>query len=305
MKKALFALAFLVVLSPAAWSLDGWFSDGGSGGSSSGSSSVGPGTSGLISKFTAATTIGDSNISDNGSTVTIAVPLVLSGNASAISAIGSSMTVTVAGSSYVQYASSYNLAGATLYNGVVASSMTVFNQTKYADFSSIDYIGSTANNAINVTSTSFNYGNALFSNSVSSETPNCIGYRWVVPEDIDTSVAMTVSRWKFVLGNTDTGTHRYVIAYQQVADSANPPAGSAFGGITASSPINVDFAGDASGASGDVETVSGVTLTSWAGSLVAGRTIVITVCRDGDSASDGSTVDSTASYLRISYGSTQ
>ena len=154
--------------------------------------------------------------------------------------------------------------------------------------------------SINTSSGTYLYGEVTYSNSASSQS-NCGGYVWTVPEDLDTAVDLVVKRFKFTLGNTDTGTHRYVISYHQTADSAVPPSSLGAG----TSPINMDFAGDASGANGDIETVSSVTLTGWASALTAGRHLVVSVCRDGDAAQDTSTVNSTAGPLVIEYGVSQ
>lgn len=153
------------------------------------------------------------------------------------------------------------------------------------------------NATIGTTATSIAYGHATFSNSV-DEASNYVEYYIQVPEDIDTSVALR-ARIKVLLGNTDTGTHRYVLSSVSVADSAVPTAS------TLANAINVDFAGDGSGANGDVETSAWTTLTSWAGALTAGQTWRIRFARDGNATEDGSTVNSTELGLVIEYGLTQ
>jgi hypothetical protein len=89
-----------------------------------------------------------------------------------------------------------------------------------------------------------------------------------------------------------------------VADSA--VASSA----TLTNAVNLDFAGDGSGAANDIETVpatgsAAATLTSWAGSVTANQLLRIRVARDGNATQDGSTVNSTEMGLVISYGVTQ
>jgi hypothetical protein len=141
-------------------------------------------------------------------------------------------------------------------------------------------------------------GQCKFSNSA-ADTGNYALYFLTVPEDLDTAVDLKVARWKFRLGGADTGKHRYVISMASVADSA------AYAG-SFSNAINLDFAGDASGADGDVETVSNVTLTSWKSSLTPGQLFVIKVARDGDDGTnDTSTADSYSGPLVISYQATQ
>jgi hypothetical protein len=147
------------------------------------------------------------------------------------------------------------------------------------------------------TATAITLGHATFSNSA-DQAANYVEYYFMVPEDIDTSVALR-ARLKVLLGNTDTGTHRYVVSSVSVADSAVPTAS------TLANAINIDFAGDGSGASGDVETSAWTTLTSWAGALTAGQTWRIRLARDGDATEDGSTVNSTELGLVIEFGKTQ
>jgi hypothetical protein len=146
-------------------------------------------------------------------------------------------------------------------------------------------------------SNTFSHGQATFSNSISSQT-NWVAYSLTVPHDIDTSVNLVVKAFKFKLGGADTGTHRYVIAMEQVADSAGVSSTPA----NATNAVNLDFAGDASGASGDIETISNVTLTGWASSMTAGRKLVIWLSRDGDATEDASTVNSVSDALVLEYG---
>lgn len=141
------------------------------------------------------------------------------------------------------------------------------------------------------------YGQVLFSNSA-DETVNYAEYTLTVPEDIDTSVDLKVVRFKFRLSGADTGTHRYVISKASIANSA------AYAGTMADA-VTMDFAGDASGASGDVEEVSSITLTGWKSAVTAGQLLRIRLARDGNATQDGSTVNSYSGPLVISYGITQ
>ncbi len=142
------------------------------------------------------------------------------------------------------------------------------------------------------------FGQVLFSNSA-DQTANYAEYRITVPEDIDTAVEIKCARLKFRLGGADTGTHRYVLSMVSVADS------SAYTG-TVGNAVNLDFAGDGSGADGDVETVgAGTTLTSWKSNVTAGQLWVIRLARDGNDATDASTVNSYSGPLVLEYGITQ
>jgi len=140
------------------------------------------------------------------------------------------------------------------------------------------------------------FGQALFSGTAATNA-NFVEYRLTVPEDIDTAVDLKVERWKIRLSNTDTSAHKYNIAMASVADSAG------YDSPTLGQWVAIDIGADASGASGDVETVSNVTLTDWKSNVTAGRLWVIRVNRDG--ANDTSTVAAYSGPLVISYGSTQ
>jgi hypothetical protein len=151
---------------------------------------------------------------------------------------------------------------------------------------------------IGTTATSADYGHATFSNSA-DQAANYCEYRVAVPHDIDTSVDPK-AKFDFVLGNTDTGKHRYVISHASVAASAVP------GSATLLHATNLDFTGDASGASGDYESTGWVALTSWGGDLTADQFWRIRVARDGDDGTnDSSTVNSTERGLYIEYGISQ
>lgn len=72
---------------------------------------------------------------------------------------------------------------------------------------------------------------------------------------------------------------------------------------TFSNEVALSFAGDASGASADMEQVALTTLTTWKSSLTAGHIIVVKVARDGSDATlDTSTVNSTDMNLTLKYG---
>jgi hypothetical protein len=142
------------------------------------------------------------------------------------------------------------------------------------------------------------FGQVLFS-ATADQTVNYVDYYWIVPADIDTSVDLTASWW-FILGAVDTGKHRYVISMGSVANSANCST------ATLSNAINLDFAGDGSGASGDIESVLNTTLTSWKSNVTANYCWHIRLARDGDDGTnDTSSAASYSGKLVISYGKTQ
>jgi hypothetical protein len=153
-----------------------------------------------------------------------------------------------------------------------------------------------ATTAATTTETDINYGMPTFADDV--ESNNYIDYFCEVPRDLDTSVDL-VAWFKFRLSAADTGDHDYIISMVAIADSA-AQAG------TPDAPINLSYTADGSGASGDVETAGGDTLTSWKSNVTAGNIWMIRITRDGDdSTNDASTVDSYPVELTIRYGFTQ
>jgi hypothetical protein len=145
------------------------------------------------------------------------------------------------------------------------------------------------------TSTTRTYGHCKFGNATDKAT-NYAEYSLVVPPDIDTSVDL-VGTFKFILSGADTADHEYEISFDSVADSA------AWAGSLGDA-VSLAFTADASGAEGDVETATG-TLTGWKEAMTAGDVFIIRIARDGDHATDASTVDSYSGPLVIKYKITQ
>jgi hypothetical protein len=182
-----------------------------------------------------------------------------------------------------------------------AGTGNVFKHTNYLVFSHPDRCDGTGA-TMDTTGTDDTFGHCLFSASA-GYTANTAYYEAVVPADLDTTVDLT-ALWKFSLSGADTNAQCYKIEVSDVADSA-ARAGSY--GTT----INLPKAGDASGASGDIETVTATTLTGWRSVLTAGHLMRIRVGRDGGNegtscaSGAGSTVASYSGPLVISYGSTK
>lgn len=150
---------------------------------------------------------------------------------------------------------------------------------------------------IGTTATAIDYGHATFTNST-DQASNYVEYRTQCPDDFDSSVDVQACL-KIRLTGADTGKHRYVLSMVCQGDSASATG-------TVANAVNLDFAGDASGASGDVETVGYTTLTGWKAAMTAGQLWVIRLARDGDDGTnDTSTVNSTELLLTLKYGKTQ
>ena len=199
--------------------------------------------------------------------------------------------------------STQTLTGKTIASTTHTGSSNTIKQIKYLILPSpqrCDETGAT----IDTTKTNVTYGQCLFSASA-AYTANFAEYVLTVPEDIDTSIAMKVARFKFQLSGADTGNHCYKIGLYSASNSA--PAA-----YSENHLVNMGFTGDGSGASGDIEDVNNITLTDWAGHVTAGQLLKIQIGRDGGNENDGacgagagSTVTSYSGPLVISYGSTQ
>ncbi len=162
-----------------------------------------------------------------------------------------------------------------------------YTEEQFAFPDQVDNTGATR-----VTAEGATYGHATFSNSAAA-SGNYVIYRWRVPADLDTGTDLAAA-FTFRLGGADTGKHRYILSMADVTSSAGADA------PTFSNAINLDFAGDASGASADIEQIAAATLTTWRSSLTAGHLIVVKLARDGsDATNDTSTVNSTDVNLTI------
>jgi hypothetical protein len=133
-------------------------------------------------------------------------------------------------------------------------------------------------------------------------------YRQPIPPDIDVTKDLKVEQFGVRLGGADTNAHCYKIDMAVVTPS------SPFGPSSFSNVVSMPLAADASGASGDFESVTDITLTNWkdaSGIATVGNRLVIRIGRDGGNegascvAGAGSTVASFGAGLIISYGSTQ
>lgn len=168
----------------------------------------------------------------------------------------------------------------------------VLKQKGYILLSTPNFVDGTGC-TVSVTATAGGFLRPAYSNSGAAASNYAI-YRLSVPSDIDTSVELR-ARIKFVLGAADTGTQRYALSTVTQADSASSTG-------TPGTTINLDFAGDASGASGDVESVGYTTLTGWAATMTADRLLIVQVARDGSNAADSSTQNSTVLEIKLEYG---
>lgn len=152
-------------------------------------------------------------------------------------------------------------------------------------------------NATRITTEGPTYGQVTMKNGV-AKASNYVIYRFLVPPDHKNTVT-----WQGILtirlNGADTGSHYYEASMADVNSSAGADA------PTFSNPIAIQFSGDASGASGDIEISSAVNLNSWATGSTGGHLIVVKLARDGTNAADTSTVDSNIVNFTIRYASTQ
>lgn len=220
------------------------------------------------------------------------------GAATATTASANDNDTSVATTAYVQteltaYASDTVTQTNKTFNA--ASTGNVLTQLGYLHLTHPHLCDGT-NATIGTTATAIGYGRPTFSNSVDIASNYCEFYI-EVPADLDTSVDPAI-KVIVTLGNTDTATQRYVATSVSVAASAVPTS------ATLANAVNIDFAGDGSGASGDAEISAYTTATGWGAALTPGNLWRIRLGRDGDT-SDASTVNSTLIDFIIRYTKTQ
>lgn len=133
-----------------------------------------------------------------------------------------------------------------------------------------------------------------FSGSAATNVNNC-SFAFRVPSDLDTTVDLTASL-HVRLSGADTSASTYTVGMASVSNSADWEP-------TAINFVTLTVPADAGGGSGNVESVNGVTLTSWRSSLVANEWWYVLLQRDG--VNDSSNVAHDFLELEIFYTSTQ
>jgi hypothetical protein len=123
---------------------------------------------------------------------------------------------------------------------------------------------------------------------------NYAEFAFRVPSDLDTSVDLTASLTVQLAGG-DTSAATYTVGVISIANSSA-------GAGTPANYVTLTIGADASGASGDIESVNGTTLTGWASALTANQWALVRLQRDG---SDASAVAQDGLELEIFYTSTQ
>jgi hypothetical protein len=175
------------------------------------------------------------------------------------------------------------------------------NELKWKDFqewNNADYIVTSTNSWYVTNSTDPYYGQAMFSNSVSTTT-NGVRLKMLAPPDFSTNTEPTL-----YFGDVETGVDPSSRTY--VADISSVTAGvSAYGSLTYSLPITFTVVGVSPGAKGVSGQVGPVTLTGWGAFMAASTHYVIRISRQGDAATDVSTVDSAFGKAIIVYGRDQ
>jgi hypothetical protein len=156
----------------------------------------------------------------------------------------------------------------------------------------IDGAGCTYSNTNDYTALTFML--PQFSGSGATNANYC-DFAFRVPSDLDTSKDLTASL-TIRLTAADTSGHTYDVGMVSIANSSGAAG-------TPANFVALTIAGDASGASGDIESVSAVTLTDWRSNLTAGQWCLLRLNRDG--ANDASAVASNLMELEIFYWATQ
>jgi hypothetical protein len=136
------------------------------------------------------------------------------------------------------------------------------------------------------------YGHAIFS-ATADKAANYVLYRLRVPGDFISSIEMSAC-FTFRLGGADTGKHAYRLSMAGVSSGAGADAPSFI------NEISLPFDGDPTGAAGDLESTSYITLTGWSAALTPGNIVVVKLARDGDDgALDTSAVQSSDVELTL------
>ena len=183
----------------------------------------------------------------------------------------------------------------TLQNKTIDAANNVLKFTGYADLMfpcRVDGSG-----AVMQTNdpTAVAFGQATFSGSAATNV-NWVEYEWIVPEDLDTSVDLKVTRLWLKTAGTSTSSATFSIGMADVASSApaDPTSFSNWVSMTLT-PSSVTAL--------DAFVISAQTLTSWKSSLTAGDRLKIRLSRDGSG--DANNDAMTTLGLRIQYGVTQ
>ena len=175
------------------------------------------------------------------------------------------------------------------------------NELKWKDFqewNNADYIVTTTNTWYTTLSTDVYYGQAMFSNSVSSAT-NGVRLRMFAPPDFSTNTDPVL-----YFGDIETGVDPSSRTYQ--ADISSVTTGvSQYGALTFSLPITFTVVGVSPGAKGVSGQVGPVTLTGWGAFMAPSTHYVVRISRQGDAATDVSTVDSAFGKAILWYGRDQ
>lgn len=204
------------------------------------------------------------------------------------------VTAATAGTDYSSPTSTDTFQNKTFDAAATGNVLKQFRSLKFSFPRLIDGTGCTFPNTNDFTANTFMVPR-FAGNAVSNA--NFCRFAVRVPSDIDTSVDLTASI-TVRLSAADTGAQRYHLGMVSIANSA-AAAG------TAANFVSLTVAADASGASGDVESINDVTLTSWKSNVTAKQWLLIELRRAGDDAADTSTVASDLAELEIFYTSTQ
>jgi hypothetical protein len=182
----------------------------------------------------------------------------------------------------------------TLTTKTIDSASNVIKMKSYPQFTSPLRVDGTKC-TIGTVSTTLGYGLGTFDNAA-DEAINWMEFRIIVPADWDTAVDPKIRIIDLI--GADTSTRQYSCQVLDVAGSASATG-------TPATKIDVNISADGSGVSGDIEVSSQTTLTGWGAALTPGHMAIIRINRDGDDASDASTVNSTVIAAELEYGVTQ
>lgn len=157
-----------------------------------------------------------------------------------------------------------------------------------------DFIITATNTWLTSPSTAPMYGRCSFAQAVATNTNG--GYaQWFAPPDIDTNTEFT-AYWTDISSGIDISSRSYIATY------SSAPAGFVLSTPTLSLPITIAIPNANTGAIGKIGTSAATTLTGWAANFVPGTWYVVSIARQGDSATlDGSNVISYWGGLDLWY----
>jgi hypothetical protein len=177
----------------------------------------------------------------------------------------------------------------TLSNKTIDESNNTIAWTEYLSFVYPAAIDGTGTTIITNNYSSLSSGLVTFNGTGETNANYAWFYVGVVPRDFDSGTAWTLTDLNISVSGTDTDAVQFDIAFYQPSSSgaAYPTSWS-----SASTPIRMTTGTLTSPAANDAFFINSQTLTGWAGTLTAGRPLIIGIARVNNANDDSVTVTS-------------